>query len=34
VLKAATSALIRELEENDPRVAGTLGRALVQIAVG
>jgi hypothetical protein len=31
-LKAATSALIRELKENDQRLAGTLGRALVEIA--
>jgi predicted nucleotidyltransferase len=33
-LKAATSALIRELKENDPPLAGTLGRALVEIAAG
>jgi predicted nucleotidyltransferase len=31
-LNAATSALIRELKENDQRLAGTLGRALVEIA--
>jgi hypothetical protein len=33
-LKAATSALVRELKENDPPLAGALGRALVAIATG
>jgi hypothetical protein len=31
-LKASTSALIRELKETDPELAGTLRRALVEIA--
>jgi hypothetical protein len=33
-LTAATSALIRELEATDPRLAATLGQALVDIAAG